>query len=148
MQAYEDSSRAEGGHAAILLRDVPGVPSPFYFRIRPLDAARSGDRNGGWIGGSHTPVASRSTDQGFELIAGPAITENEQLLPGTVVEIEVPAGGVRGEFLWPNIAPLMRPRRKSIVVARQRHAAKIEPAATAASAALPRPARPKKSPAL
>lgn len=124
VQAYEDMTRTEGGHAAILLHGVASIPSPFFFRVRLADVSRTGERSGGWIGGSHTPVASRSTDQGFEVIAGPSLTENELLLPGAVVEIEVPAGDVCGEFLWPNVAPLMRPRKKSVLVGRQKSAAK------------------------
>lgn len=120
VHAYEDQSRDQGGHAVILLYGVASIPSPFYFRVRLADQVRAGDRATGWIGGSHTPVASRTTDQGFEIVAGPGLTENELLLPGALVEIEVPAGGITGEFLWPNVAPLMRPRRKNVVVGRQK----------------------------
>jgi hypothetical protein len=122
VKAYEDATRSEGGHATILLAGLAPPKSPVVFRIRPLDAARRTGGAGGWIGGDHAPVAVTATEQGIEIVAGPAVTESEHLLPGTVVEIEVPACGVRGEFLWPNVAPPLRPRRKTIVVNKPRGA--------------------------
>ena len=55
------------------------------------------------------------------------MTESEYLLPGTVVEIEIPESGARGEFLWPNIAPVMRPKRRNVVGNRPRPAQPPDP---------------------
>lgn len=120
IQAYEDLSRAEGGHAVILLHGVRSPKGKIAFRIRLAGHSRA-EGGGGWIGGEHVPVSAAETEQGLEIIVGPGVTESELLLPSTVVEIEVPACAARGEFLWPNIAPPMRPKRKSIVSSRPRH---------------------------
>ncbi len=119
VQAYEDRSRAEGGHAVILLQGVTQPKGLVAYRIRPSDAARASGGEGGWIGGEHLPVAVSGTDYGLELVAGPEVTESELLLPGTVVEIQLPSSGVRGEFLWPNVAPVMRPKRKVLAVGKR-----------------------------
>ncbi|MGQ0671542.1 MAG: hypothetical protein ACT4N2_01500 [Hyphomicrobium sp.] len=120
IQAYEDRSRAEGGHAVLLLHGITEPEGKVVFRIRVADATRAGD-TGGWIGGEHVPVGVKATDQGTELVVGPEVTESEHLLPGTVVELELSGSGARGEFLWPNVAPLMRPRRRSIVGGKSRN---------------------------
>lgn len=120
IQAYEDRSRTEGGHAVILLQGITEPKGLVAFRVRPLDAARGPDGNGGWIGGEHLPVSVANTEYGLEIVAGPDVTESELLLPGTVVEIQIPASSVRGEFLWPNIAPLMRPKRRNIAIVKPR----------------------------
>lgn len=120
IQAYEDRSRAEGGHAVILLQGLTEPKGLVAFRVRPLDSQRGSDGNGGWIGGEHLPVSVAATDYGLEIVAGPDVTESELLLPGTVVEIQIPSSGVRGEFLWPNIAPVMRPKRRNIAIVKPR----------------------------
>ena len=66
------------------------------------------------------------TDQGLELTVGPEVADSELLLPGIVVEIEMPAAGVCGEFLWPSIAPQLRQRRRSVVINRQRRNGRSE----------------------
>ena len=48
------------------------------------------------------------------------------LLSGTPVVIELPDAGVRGEFLWPSVAPLAPPRRRHLVVPRRPRRAEIE----------------------
>lgn len=144
IQAYEDRSRTEGGHAVILLQGITEPKGLVAFRIRPMDAARGHDGNGGWIGGEHLPVTVTNTDYGLEIVAGPDVTESEVLLPGTVVEFQIPSSGVRGEFLWPNIAPLMRPKRKTIAIVKPRQAQRnpevaAETSATAVRAAIANP---------
>ncbi len=125
VQAYEDRSRPEGGHAIVLLHGLTEVPDSAAFRIKPVDASHDGTVPG-WPIGDQTPVAIRMTDQGLELTVGPEVADSELLLPGIVVEIEMPAAGVCGEFLWPNIAPQLRQRRRSVVINRQRRNGRSE----------------------
>ncbi len=123
VQAYEDQSRPEGGHAVIVVHglDLDGSESPeLSFRLRPIDASGDGSRAADWVDSGRGDVNTRRTGQGVELLIGPDIADNEQLLPGTVIEIEFPEAGARGEFLWPNIAPVLRPKRRNIVVNRAR----------------------------
>ena len=113
VQAYEDLSRPEGGHAIIAVQGLDGAEEKLAFRLRPLD----GGGAAAWIDGGKA-ISKRTTEEGVELVVGPEIADSEVLLPGTVVEIEFPKAGCRGEFLWPNIAPALRPKRRSIVVGR------------------------------
>lgn len=115
VQAYEDHSRPEGGHAVIVVHGLDAGEGRLSFRLRPLDAGRNADSEAAWLD-SGKSIEQRKTSDGVELLIGPEIADSEQLLPGTVVEIEFPQARARGEFLWPNVAPLLRPRRRSIVV--------------------------------
>lgn len=117
VQAYEDLSRPEGGHAIIVVHGLAqgpdGAGDKLAFRLRPLDGGAAAP----WFDGGKA-ISARTTDDGVELVVGPDIADSEVLLPGTVVEIEFPKARCRGEFLWPNIAPTLRPKRRSIVVGR------------------------------
>jgi hypothetical protein len=117
VRAFEDRSRSEGGHAAVVLRGVSRLPGRITFRLSPTDAdAASHDAE--WAGETFAPLASRLTDEGVLLTIGPELADSPDLLPGTAVLIEVPELGVEGEFLWPSITPLARPRRRGLVVAK------------------------------
>ncbi len=115
VHAYEDPGRPDGGHAVLLLHGITDAPKAPAFRLKPGDASASSDASG-WPQGELKPIASRITTEGLELQLGPEITESELLLPGTLVEIEVQSAGARGEFLWPNIAPVLRPKRRTVIV--------------------------------
>jgi hypothetical protein len=115
VHAYEDPGRPEGGHAVVLLHGLTKAPNAPTFRLKPADASVGADASG-WPQGDLKPIASRVTPEGLELQIGPEITESELLLAGTLVEIEVQAAGARGEFLWPNIAPVLRPKRRTVIV--------------------------------
>lgn len=115
VHAYEDPGRPEGGHAVLLLHGVANAPADPTFRLKPADAG-AGVGTAGWPQGDLKPLACRPTAEGLEVQIGPDITESELLLPGTLVEIELPDGGVRGEFLWPNIAPVLRPKKRTVIV--------------------------------
>lgn len=131
VQAYEDQGRPEGGHAVIVVHGLDGPDEGVSFRLRPIDPSGDGTGSAQWIDSRRAEVGKRRTDQGIELLIGPDIADNEQLLPGTVIEIEFPEAGARGEFLWPNIAPVLRPKRRNIVLNRSRRAKDGEPAAPA-----------------
>ena len=115
VHAYEDPGRPEGGHAILLLHGLTKAPPELSFRLKPSDASVITDASG-WPAGELRPLASRVTPEGLELQLGPEITENEFLLPGTLLEIEVANADARGEFLWPNIAPMLRPKRRTVIV--------------------------------
>lgn len=115
VHAYEDPGRPEGGHAVVLLHGLTKAPNAPTFRLKPADASTGADANG-WPQGDLKPIASRITAEGLELQIGPEVTESELLLAGTLVEIEVQSAGARGEFLWPNIAPVLRPKRRTVIV--------------------------------
>lgn len=127
VQAYEDRSHPEGGHAILLLQGMATEPAPTMFRLKPVDATYDAGA-AGWPGGDLAPVAARATPEGLELVVGPDVTDSELLLPGIVVEIEVPEARVRGEFLWPNVAPQLRQRRRHVVINRPRRGNRLETA--------------------
>lgn len=119
VEAYEDESRPQGGHAVILLHGLEQVPDRPAFRLRPVDAVVAGADRRGQRARTLAPLATRRTHQGIELLVGPDIVANPQLLSGTPVIIEVPEAGVRGEFLWPSVRPLAPPRRRHVVVSKR-----------------------------
>jgi len=139
VQAYEDQSRAEGGHAVIVVRGLDAAVDKLSFRIRPLEAGRTDGAGGSWLDGGASTVSKSQASDGIEFLVGPEIVESELLMPGTVVEIEIPEAGARGEFLWPSVAPMLRPKRRNIVLNRGRKAGKTELEAEPVAAA-PTPA--------
>lgn len=159
VHAYEDPGRPEGGHAIVLLHGLDKVPANPAIRLKPADPGTSADA-AGWPQGELRPLSCRPTPEGLEILIGPEVTESELLLPGTLVEIEMPDGGVRGEFLWPNIAPMLRPKKRTVIVNNPRRAkdaaasgAKIdavpspgEAPATATDATVTAPATPPSEP--
>lgn len=119
VEAYEDESRPQGGHAVILLHGLEQAPDRPAFRLRPVDAVVAGADRRGQRARTLAPLATRKTHQGIELLVGPEVVANPQLLSGTPVIIEVPEAGVRGEFLWPSVRPLAPPRRRHVVVSKR-----------------------------
>lgn len=133
VEAYEDPSRPQGGHAVILLRGVEDMPDRPSIRLRPVEAELGGSNARGlWRGGRLQPLATRATAEGIELVIGPDVVGHPNLLTGTPVIIEVPEAELRGEFLWPSVTPLAQPRRRHVVVPRQR--ASLTPAIIPAAA--------------
>ena len=118
VEAFEDPSRPQGGHAVILLRGVDTIPERPSIRLRPVEIGEMGEVRGLWRGGRIEPVTTRSTPIGTELVVGPDIVGHPHLLAGMPIIIEVPEADVRGEFLWPSVAPLAAPRRRHVVVPR------------------------------
>lgn len=121
VEVSEDQSLRGSGRAVILLKGLRSAPDDVTFNLRPLDSG-SGARGSE---GESKPLAVRLTSLGLELVVGPEIVENPQFMPGTPAVIDVPKCGVRGEFLWPEITPLSRPKRRHV------HAAKPQAVASA-----------------
>ncbi len=119
VEAYEDESRPQGGHAVILIHGVDRMPENALFRLKPVDGriVEGGLRAARAI--SLVPVAVRQTVDGVELVAGPDVVSDPNLLAGTPVVIEIPAVEVRGEFLWPSVAPLAQPKRRKVAGGRK-----------------------------
>ena len=115
VEAFEDESRPQGGHAVILLHGLDNVPQSTTFRLRPVDAGQHTELRSLWRNNALSPITTRVTDRGVEFVVGPDIVGNPMLLSGTPVVIELPDAGVRGEFLWPSVAPLAPPRRRHLV---------------------------------
>lgn len=126
VEAFEDESRPQGGHAVILLHGLDTVAERPTFRLKPVDAASNGEERA-LRGRALSPLAIRKTHQGIELLVGPEVVANPRLLSGTPVIIELPEAGVRGEFLWPSVRPLLQSRRRNIVVTRRSRAAEPDP---------------------
>ncbi len=135
IQAYEDPGHPAGGHAILALEGLTDAPANPVFRLRPIDQAALGSAGAHWIGVDLKPVGARVTAFGLELVLNLEAADIEQLMPGTAMELELPAARVRGEFLWPNVQPAGRPKRRNIVVTGARPASRPEATATAASVA-------------
>lgn len=118
LEIAEDKSRPEGGHAVIRLHGVADLSQQPTFTIDPIDGETGETR--ARINGAFSPLSTRQTPDGLELVIGPDVVENPALLPGTPVAIEVAAAGVRAEVLWPSIMPLVRQRRQPVVMSTAR----------------------------
>lgn len=120
VEAHEDESRPQGGHAVIVIQGLGSLPEKAQFRLKPID----GRTQPGKLNGAKTiplsPLAIRQTESSIELVAGPDVVSNPLLLAGTPVALEIIDADVRGEFLWPNVAPLTQPRRRKIAAAKKR----------------------------
>lgn len=139
-EAFEDTSRPEGGHAVILIVGLNDLPDNPTFRLRPIDAGLAADHRGLWMGRAVSPLATRQTERGTEFVVGPDVVDNPLLLAGTAVSIEFPEAMVRGEFLWPNVTSLAKPKRRHIAPARRHRGAEAtsepEPVPSPADAVL------------
>jgi hypothetical protein len=116
VRAFEDHERPEGGHAVVLFEGLDALPEDVTFEIRPADEFAGNELPEGWPSGRHAPVAVRSSGEGVELVIGPEVADSERLWPGLAVAIEIAEADVRGEFIWPDIAPLRRPRRRTLSI--------------------------------
>lgn len=117
--AVEDRSRAEGGHAVILLRGVERAPPGVTFDLTPVVAEEDEETEPPVPGltGLHALEVTMTAD-GMALAIGPDIAESALFVPGAAVEITLPDVGVRGEFPWPAVTPLARPKRRNIMLKR------------------------------
>lgn len=115
IEVLEDSGRPGGGHAVIRLLGLESLPDNITYRIKPVDGGSTSEASGAWLDGERIPLAARVTALGAELVVGPEVVENPMFLPGTLAVIEIARCGVRGEFLWPRIAPLSRPKRRHLL---------------------------------
>ncbi len=117
--AVEDRSRAEGGHAVILLRGVERAPPGVTFNLTPMVAEDDEETEPPVPGltGLRALEVTMTAD-GMALAIGPDIAESALFVPGAAVEITLPDVGVRGEFPWPAVTPLARPKRRNIMLKR------------------------------
>lgn len=120
VEAHEDESRPQGGHAVIVIQGLASLPDKALFRLKPIDGRVPQGRLNGAKTIPLTPLAIRQTESTIELLAGPEVVSNPLLLAGTPVALEIVDADVRGEFLWPNVAPLKQPRRRKIAAAKKR----------------------------
>lgn len=118
VEAVEDRSRAEGGHAVILLRGVDRMAGAFRFRLRPVEQDAVGPDAAALAEEDLAPLVIDVRPEGLALTVGPDITERPSLVPGTVLEITLPDADVRGELLWPAVTPQARPKRRNIMTRR------------------------------
>ena len=136
VEAVEDRSRPEGGHAVVLLRNVAKLPETMRFRLRPLDVEGLAPEARRLFEEEHAPLSVSETEDGVALSIGPELAGSPHLLPGTVMEIVIAEEDLRGEFLWPSIAPLARPKRRHIMTRRapgNSTAARVAPLASEAA---------------
>ncbi len=115
IEAFEDRSRAEGGHAVILLTGLREVPSRPAFRLRPAGLQEDSELPFAWPEGELLPATAKVTGRGVEFVVGPDIAENPLLTAGSAIEIRFVDADISGEFLWPSIQPIARPKRRSLV---------------------------------
>lgn len=118
VEAVEDRSRAEGGHALILLRGIASQPATGKFKVTPVDADAPLPDARSLTEKIFTPLAMSESGGDLALSVGPEITEHPALLPGTAYTIEVVELGVSGVLLWPAITPSVRPKRRNIMTRR------------------------------
>jgi hypothetical protein len=120
LEVAEFKGRPEGGYAVVRLHGLRTLPADATFTILPGEQRRDhGVELLGWPEGEHLPVARRETAEGIELVIGPDVVESAALLPGTPVVVEIAAAGVRGEILWPSIAPRRAPPAPILPVSRR-----------------------------
>ena len=116
VEAVEDRSRAEGGHAVILVHGVKSAPDAVRFRLRPVEAEADG--SAAVFDRDLVALSTSVTAEGLALTVGPDIAESPALVPGTAIEIVLPDVGVRGTFPWPYVSPIARPKRRNIMTRR------------------------------
>lgn len=102
IEVVADETAPEGGRAKILLHGVWGLPPDPAFRIQSLDMSRGIDPLD-WPHGDRSPLETRQSSQGIELIIGAEIIDAPALAPGTPVRIVVPAIDLEQELFWPSL---------------------------------------------
>lgn len=107
IEIVEDRDHPEGGHAVIRLNGLWLLPANVTYRIDP-DGDNDAEPPADWPRGDHSPLATRLTPHGVEIVAGPEVVDAPALVPGTRVAISIPAAFVRVETLWPDL-PLSKP---------------------------------------
>lgn len=118
VEAAEDRTRADGGHAIILLRGLTTMPDYPAFRLKPLETGGLAPGAAPWMDTDLMPLDVTLTKEGIAILVGPDVADSAMLLPGTAIEISMCGTDVRGEFLWPVITPLARPKRRNIMTRR------------------------------
>lgn len=125
VQANEDRSQTEGGHAVLLLDGVMAIPPRSTFKLNSADANQTGPDGAVWQDSDVYPLETRLSGEGLEIVLGPDVAEDPGLVAGALMEIVIPEAELRGEFLWPHITPRARPKRKNIAPSRPRRDGKL-----------------------
>lgn len=115
VDARNDDSRGEGGYAVLLFAGLEPPSLPVRFILRPLDTHVDPDRLDE-LAEPQDAVACQPVDGGCEIVLGPQTTTHPALETGSIVEIELVGLDVKGEFVWPAIAPQTRPRRPGLQI--------------------------------
>lgn len=138
IEAFEDPSHPDGGHAVVLLRGLEQAPQPATFQLKIIDAIAVNPAVDGarLSNGDLEPARVRATPDGVELLIGPEVTACPMLMPGTAVEIVVAGANARGGFLWPSITP-EKPRARRNVLSRKGRADPAHATEAAANGAAP-----------
>ena len=120
VQAFEDRGQADGGHAILLLDGVMSIPQRSTFKLRATEPREAGADGVLWQDSEIVALETRLGSKGIELVIGPDVAEDPGLMAGAVMELEIPEAGLRGEFMWPQITPRVRPKRRNIATVKPR----------------------------
>ncbi len=118
VEAVEDRSRPEGGYAVIVLRGAKAPPKSVRFRLEAVDADSVLLEARALLEMVHEPLGVRVTEDGIALEIGPGLADSAFLVPGMPLTITLLDAGLCGEFLWPAVTPLARPKRRNIMTRR------------------------------
>lgn len=140
VSVIRDPETPGGGGAILRLDGVGIVPPGSKFRIEPGgtavgDGSVDGPAPEGWPSGEFKPRAQRIVEGGVELVIGPEIVNASALQPGTRVTISIPAVDVRADVEWPDLG-----------AQQPADGPPSEKNTTAATAPLPPPQMPARSP--
>ncbi len=119
ISVVSDPEADVAGNAVIRLTGVGLVPPGSTYRIEPLDKDIASALPLGWPVGDLTPLSSRITRDGVDLVIGPEVVEAPGLMPGTPVAISVASVGARAELRWPSLPVSRAPRRSAVVMSGQ-----------------------------
>lgn len=126
IEVVEDSDHPEGGHAVIRLNGLWLLPANATFRIEPVDAPDPALLPADWPRGDRSPLATRLTPHGVEIIVGPDVVDAPPMLPGTPVAVSVPAAFVKAEVLWPDLPVSMPAAAPPVVLTAAELAAELD----------------------
>lgn len=131
IEVVEDTDHPQGGHAVIRLNGLWLLPANATYRIDPVDDTDEGELPADWPQGDRTPMSTRLTPQGVEIVVGPDVVDAPSMLPGTPVAVSVPAAFVRAEVLWPDLPVSTPPPAPPVVLTAAELAAELDAVALA-----------------
>lgn len=129
IEVVEDTGRSQGGHAIIRVNGLWLLPANATLRIEPVDELDAELLPAGWPKGDLTPVETRLTPQGVEIVVGPDVVDCPSLLPGTPVSVSVPSAFVKAEVLWPDLPVSIAAEASPAVLTAAELAAELDAAA-------------------
>ncbi|MDX2290563.1 MAG: tetratricopeptide repeat protein [Hyphomicrobiaceae bacterium] len=111
IEIVPDASIQVGGHAIIRLKGLWLLPASATFRIEPIEEAGQTVALPGWPVGDLKPRDTRMTASGIELLIGPEVVDQPDLVPGTPVRLSIAAAGVDTTVRWPELPLSLHPSR-------------------------------------